>query len=318
VSDPFPRRPCPLCGAAGARDEVHSERRAETLSFEALRPFWSGLFKEKVFFSYHRCETCALLYNPVYFSEAQLAELYADMAPNMDVVGDDTIIATQRGYFERAERGAPLGGGYLEIGPDVGYVVGEAARTGAFEHFWLFEPNLAIHDTLRAATLGQPATLRPEMDDLSAVPDGSVGLAVMIHVLDHMLEPLATLRQLRAKLRPGGRLMIVTHNEQSLLRRAIGLRWPPFCLQHPELYSPETMQRLLDRAGYRDIAVERSRNYFPIDFLARQAAWSLGVKLKRVPLPSSPIGLRLGNILTLASAPPQAAAARPVRQAELA
>jgi hypothetical protein len=259
-----------------------------------------------------------MLYNPVYFQDAQIADLYADMAPNMDMVGDDTITATQRGYFERAARGATLGGAYLEIGPDVGYIVGEAARTGAFEHFWLFEPNLAIHDTLRAATLGQPATLRAEMDDLSVVRDGSVGLAVMFHVLDHMLDPLAMLAQIHAKLRPGGTLMIVTHNEQSLLRRAIGVRWPPFCLQHPELYNPATMQRLLDRADYRDIVVERSRNYFPIDFLAKQAAWSLGVKLKHVPLPSLTIGLRLGNILTLASAPVQAAAARPVREEEIA
>jgi hypothetical protein len=314
----FAHRRCPLCGSTAAHDEVRSARRAEALSFEELRPFWSGLFKEKVFFSYHRCTACGMLYNPVYFDEARLAELYADMAPNMDIVGDDTIVATQRGYFARAARGAQLGGAYLEIGPDVGHIVAAAARTGAFEHFWLFEPNRAIHDTLRAAAGGRPATLRAEMDDLSAVPNGSVGLAVMIHVLDHLLDPLAMLRQIGAKLRPGGTLMVVTHNEQSLLRRAIGVRWPPFCLQHPELYSPATMQRILDRAGYRDVIVERSRNYFPVDFLAKQAAWSVGVKLKRVPLPSSTIGLRLGNILTLAKAPRQAAAARPVRLEETA
>jgi flagellar motor component MotA len=125
--------------------------------------------------------------------------------------------------------------------------------------------------------------------------------------IDHLLDPIAILTQIRAKLRPHGTLMIVTHDEQSLLRRLMGVRWPPFCLQHPELYNPATMRALLIRAGYADVAVERSRNHFPIDFLARQAAWTLGVKLNRVPLPSVSIGLRLGNILTLASAPVQAA-----------
>jgi hypothetical protein len=53
----------------------------------------------------------------------------------------------------------------------------------------------------------------------------------------------------------------------------------------------------------------RSRNYFPIDFLARQAAWTVGVRLNRVPLPRRAIGLRLGNMLTVAVNPVQAATA---------
>jgi len=233
----------------------------------------------------------------------------------MDIVDNDAIVATQRGYFARAAQTASLEGGYLEIGPDAGHIVAEASRHGRFDHFWLFEPNLAIHDALRAAAGDKPATLRPEMDDLSVVPDGTVGLAVMIHVLDHMLDPLAMLEQVRAKLRPGGTLLVVTHNEQSLLRRVVGLRWPPFCLQHPEVYNPDTMRALMARAGFASADVERSLNYFPIDFLALNAAWAAGLKIKRVPLPATTVGLRLGNILTLARAPAQAAAeAEPARK----
>lgn len=305
----FPRRSCPLCGSSASQPEVSSSLRAETLDLEAVRPFWSGLFKKKLFFSYHRCADCGLLYNPIYFDNDQLAALYADMAPNMDLVPNDAIAATQRRYFERAKAaGATFSGGYLEIGPDVGHIVSEAACSGSFDHFWLFEPNRAIHETLRAAAGDNPATLCADMTDLSPVPDGSVGLAVMIHVLDHLLDPLAMLEQIRGKLMPAGRLMIVTHNENSLLRKLTSVNWPPFCLQHPEIYNPKTMQALFVRAGYDNVVVERSINYFPIDFLARQAAWTVGLRLKRVPLPSTSIALRLGNILTLAAAPNQAAA----------
>lgn len=303
----FLRRPCPLCGTDDPREEVRSAQRAEAKSLESLRPFWSGLFKEKLFFSYHRCRACGLLYNPVFFDGPQLASLYSSMAPNMDLVTSDAIAATQRGYFEAAATRAALDGDYLEIGPDIGYIVAEAARRGDFGHFWLFEPNRAIHDQLRRATDGRPATLLPDMDDLSAVPDGSVSLAVMVHVLDHLLDPLAALEQIRTKLRADGTLMIVTHDERSLLRRVMGMRWPPFCLQHPELYNPTTIHNLLIRAGYGEVAVNRSYNHFPIDFLARQAAWTVGLKLDRVPLPAFPIALRLGNMLTLANATAQAA-----------
>jgi len=309
----FLERACPMCGGGAALGEVWAPRRAERLTPEALRSFWSGLFNEKSFFSYHRCLDCGLLYCPTFFDGRQLADLYSSMAPNMDLVARDAIAATQRGYFARAAAYGPLEGGYLEIGPDVGHVVAEAVRAGAFEHFWLFEPNRSVHDALRAAAGGRPATLRADMGDLSAVPDGSIGLAVMIHVLDHLLDPLAMLGQIRAKLRPGGTLMIVTHNERSLLRHAMGVRWPPFCLQHPLLFNPRTIAAMLDRAGYAGVAVERSRNHFPLDFLARQAAWAMGLKVARVPLPRFSIGLRLGNMLTLATAPAQAAARLPGR-----
>ncbi|RSY80262.1 class I SAM-dependent methyltransferase [Sphingomonas koreensis] len=308
-------RDCPACGSPHARQEVRAGKAAETMTLDALRPFWAGLFKEKCFFSYHRCTGCEQLYNPVFFTGEQLGELYARMAPNMDAVGDAAIVATQRGYFARAAEQGGLGGGYLEIGPDVGHIVRAAAMHGGFNRFWLFEPNEAIHDTLRAAAGGLPATLSTEMDDLSPVPDGSIGLAVMVHVLDHLLDPLAMLTQIRAKLRPGGTLMIVTHDESSLLRYVMGNRWPPFCLQHPELYRPSTIKALLGRAGFGDVVVEGSRNVFPLDFLVRQAAWAAGIRVRRVPLPAVPVGLKLGNILTLATAPAQAAAGSPMLEA---
>ena len=296
----FLHRACPACGATEAREEAHSPVRAETMTVEALRPYWSGLFSEKRFFTYHRCAACSLLYNPVFFDEAWLGDLYSSMAPNMEMVSNDAIAATQRGYFDAVADGV-LDGGYLEIGPDTGHVVREAAQRGGFDQFWLFEPNRTIHDTLRASASGRPATLLTGMDDLSPVPDGSIGLAVMVHVLDHLLDPLPMLVQIRAKLRPGGTLLIVTHNEKSLLRRLMGVRWPPFCLQHPELYNPATITALLARAGYSDAQVTRSRNHFPLPFLARQAAWTIGLKLDRVPLPEVSQGLRLGNMLTLAT-----------------
>jgi len=296
----FLHRTCPACGGTDRTEEAHSSVRAETMTLDALRPYWSGLFGEKRFFTYHRCRGCDLLYNPRFFDGNRLGELYSSMAPNMEIVSNDAIAATQKGYFDAAAIGTKLDGGYLEIGPDTGHIVREAAQRGGFEHFWLFEPNRAIHDTLRASAGGQPATLLADMDDLSPVPDRSIGLAVMVHVLDHLLDPLAMLAQIRAKLRPRGTLLIVTHNEKSLLRRLMGVRWPPFCLQHPELYNPATIAALLGRAGYAEVQVTRSRNYFPLPFLARQAAWTIGLKLDRVPLPEVSLGLRLGNMLTLA------------------
>jgi SAM-dependent methyltransferase len=296
----FELRYCPACGGAAAPDpEASSTRRAEHMSLDEVRPFWSGLFKEKTFFSYHRCCACGLLFAPTYFTKPQLGELYAEMAPNMEVVPVGAIEATQRDYFQAVKSGA-LDGSYLEIGPDVGYVAGHAAREGAFDRFWLFEPNQAVHAPLAEAVDGRRHEILPDMEDLSAVPDNSVGLAVMVHVLDHIVDPLFMLTEIKAKLKPGGQLLIVTHNEKSLLRSLMGMRWPPFCLQHPELYNPQSITQLLKRSGYGKVKVSRSKNYFPLAFMAQQAAWRFGLKIDKLPLPGAVVGLKLGNMITVA------------------
>jgi SAM-dependent methyltransferase len=297
----FLYRHCPACGADQPRGEMASANKAEAMDLEQLQPFWSGLFKEKVFFSYARCGECSQMYAPRFFTPQQLGDLYANMAPNMADVPEPALEATQRGYWRAAKSRRLSPGSYLEIGPDIGYIVRDAAKEDIFDRFWLFEPNRAVHAELAEAAGPKPKVISTEMDDLSPVPDGSVSLAVMIHVLDHLLDPIAILRQIHAKLRPGGSIMIVTHNERSLLRRLMGVKFPPFCLQHPELYNPRSITALLERAGYGNVDVQRSANHFPIAFMVRQAAWTRGIDLSRLPLPKVPIGLKLGNMITFAT-----------------
>ena len=293
-------RPCPACGADSPRGEVSSDPRGETLPYADLRRYWSGLFQRRVFLSYARCGGCGLLYAPEFLTLERLDELYANMAPNMALLPQDVIQATQRGYWQVAKRLGCLEGAYLEIGPDTGHIVRPAVAEGRFDRFWLFEPNRAVHLALAEAAAGRPHVISTDTDDLSEVPDESVGLAVMIHVLDHLLDPAAMLARVRAKLRGDGKLIIVTHNEASLLRKVMGNHWPPFCLQHPQLYSPASLTDLVGRAGYGGVRVERSTNYFPVEFMARQAAFTVGLKAERLPLPSAAIGLKLGNMIAVA------------------
>ena len=302
-------RPCPACGSEQGAAEVRSRRPAECLPLRKLRAYWSGLDKERVFFTYQRCARCGLLYNRQYFLTRVLSELYGGLAPNMDMVPAPHVGRTQRGYLDNAiAGGAPLDGDYLEIGPDVGHLAAAAAQRGNFRKFWLFEPNRRVHGELAAAVGEANVELTDGMADISAVPDGSVGLAVMVHVLDHLLDPLDLVRQIRSKLRPDGMLAIVTHDESSRLRRLLRRRWPPFCLQHPQLYNPHTIRGLLARAGYDNVRVEPAVNHYPSDFLVRQAMQAVGVKLGALPLPAVRLPLRLGNMLTLARGSAQAAA----------
>ena len=296
-------RICPICGSKPpAKPEISSSVPAETKSFESLVPYWNGFFKEKVFFSYFRCETCGLLYTPVFFTGPQLEQLYAQMPPNMDVVPATSLERTQRGYFDALKSAVPLEGGFIEVGPDVGLFTKNCVKDARFSQYWLFEPNRDVEATLSSTMGDTKFHIIHDMFGFSQVPDGAASVAVMVHVMDHLLDPVSTLRELKGKLAPDANVMLVTHDEASLLRRVIGWKWPAFCLQHPEIYNLKTMRKLFEAAGYEVVKQTRTVNYFPVSFLLKQLLWALGLRIDAVPsFGQIAVGLKLGNMLTIAT-----------------
>jgi hypothetical protein len=299
----FLSRACPVCGGKPtAQVAVRSEVMAESLSFDALVPCWNGFFKDKVFFSYARCGGCGLLYTPTFFNGPQLERLYGQMPPNMEEVPLEALRRTQRGYFDALKSCSDLSGGFIEVGPDIGLFTENCVREGRFNEYWLFEPNRDVLPTLSKIIEGRKSHIVHEMFGFSHVPDHAASVAVVIHVLDHLLDPVATLRELRQKLMPGARLLLVTHDESSLLRRLVGWRWPAFCLQHPQIYNPESMQVLLEAAGFQVLQQRKTVNFFQVSFLLKHLLWAFGMKVQSVPsFGQLTLGLKLGNMLTIAT-----------------
>lgn len=88
-------------------------------------------------------------------------------------------------------------------------------------------------------------------------PSKPYDVAVLSNVLEHMVDPVATLRQLRGLLRPGGEVWISCPNADSLWRRVFGRRWVqwhvPFHLWH---FSPGTLNDVLARAQFELVAMQ--------------------------------------------------------------
>lgn len=303
MASSYLHRNCPICGTAPpSKPEIASSPSAETMEFDELVPCWNGLFKAKVFFSYCRCPSCQLLYSPIFFTGEQLEKLYAQMPPNMDIVPRASLEKTQAGYFDILEREVDLTGKLIEVGPDIGLFTKNCVERRAFDEYWLFEPNRDVEPALRGTMGDSSFHIIHDMFGFDSVPDGAASVAVMVHVMDHLLDPITTLRSLGRKLRPGGHVMLVTHDEASLLRRAIDVRWPAFCLQHPQIYNPETMRRLFEAADYTVTKQCKTVNYFPVHFLLKQGLWALGLKIDRLPtFAQVAVGLKLGNMLTIAT-----------------
>lgn len=279
--------------------EVAARVPAELQDFENLRAAWRGFSRDPVFFSYVRCPQCGLLYCREYFSDAQLKELYSEMPDNTDGVGTETLQRTHDGYARAILRVKPQPQRVLELGSDIGLTSARIQRLGGPSAMTAVEPNRAVHEELRRRVPGITVT-----DDLvMAARSAPFDLVVAIHVVDHLVDMQATLAEVARLTDPDALIAVVVHNEASVVRRGLRRRWPPFCLQHPQLFNPRTLRDALASHGWSRVAVHRTVNHFPLRHLGESVASVAPVPHRlAAALPAMDVALPLGNILAVAHA----------------
>lgn len=294
-------RNCPSCGTSEMpKLEISSKNPAEDLSFQEVRDFFVGLRKDQVFFSYFRCLGCHLLFCRYYFSDVQLAALYADMPDNLMGEDKSTASKTQGGYVRWMSRKLVTVKSFLELGPDIGLVSHEIVNRFHPESATLIEPNVSIHPRLMESVRHvKQVTL---VNDLSELSVSSHDLLVGIHVIDHLLNPREDLLLLSKLATRTSKLSFVVHNEKSFLRTLMNDKWPPLCLQHPQLFNPASISRLLQASGWQLEDHARSTNWWHLRNLVGTALNIFGLNSRASRfLPNTQVPTKLGNFIGLAS-----------------
>lgn len=86
------------------------------------------------------------------------------------------------------------------------------------------------------------------------VPDDSFDAITMNHVIEHLHDPVATIRECLRVLKPGGRLVLATPNIDCIGHRRLGRFWshldPP---RHLHLFTRGTLRECATRAGFRSV-----------------------------------------------------------------
>lgn len=287
-------RRCPSCNRDQRTSEIEvvAQTRAEDLRFDDLEAYFIGFRSGQCFFTYYRC-ACGLLWCPIYFTEEALDALYHSMPENTSVSGERDSERTQQGYVEmfRSELRSEVR--VLELGADIGSILQQIRIRRRGASLTAIEPNRQVHGQLRRA-MGEAGVI---FEKLGQVPlESKVDFVVAIHVMDHLLSPLDTLEAVRLRMSGDSRLFIVVHDEASLLRKFLRRRWAPFCLQHPQLFSPSSLAALGHNAGFTVASVKKTSNW-----MSPRQAGELACSIGLVPraavhlLPGISFPVRLGN-----------------------
>jgi hypothetical protein len=295
------QRPCPLCDSTkiSARAEVRAKFPAEESSWEQVKDAFVGIRNDQVFFSFYRCLGCQLLYCPWYFTKEQLEVLYSEMPDN--TMGEDkrTASKTQSRYARKIVKISGHIKSFLEIGPDIGLVAKEVITLANVQKVYMVEPNAAVHKELSQNL--RKSKHQEICIDVEKISANNFDLVVGIHVLDHLLHPKDDLASISKSSDDLQTSAFVVHNEKSILRRVLAEKWPPFCLQHPQLYNRKTLRKMLQTANFEDFNFTRTINYYHLNNLSSMLLRILGLpQLINKLVPHIEMPFILGNIMVTA------------------
>lgn len=145
-------------------------------------------------------------------------------------------------------------GRLLDIGAGPGYYVKAAAGRGWDAHGVEVSRYAAKHAREALGLDVFCGTLEE-----AQYPDGWFDAAMMVHVVEHLPDPVGTMKELNRVMRKGGALHLSTPNITSRNARRDGASW--WALkpgEHLLFFSPDTIKRLLSMTGFEVVEFDTS------------------------------------------------------------
>lgn len=290
---------CAICGTFGEADELYPANLGPDAFTAAV--FSARRMPDQTRHRMVRCRRCSLIRaDPVLDSERS-AELYR--ASSFDYGEElEGLRATYGAALDRLAALVPQRHGLLDIGCGNGFVL-ETAIDRGWDEVRGVEPSadaIAQADP-RVRELIVADIMRPGL-----LPGSSFDAVTLFQVLDHMPDPAALLRECRSILRPGGAILAFNHNVTAWSARLLRERSPIIDVEHTYLYSPATMRRLFDQAGFEVISVGPVRNTYSLSYLLhlvplpQKFKTALLSRLRNTPLGRVQATVPLGNLCLLA------------------
>jgi SAM-dependent methyltransferase len=255
-------RPCPICGNTNETHEMYPQRidprRLDGMSYASR--------KEPEYMSLRMvvCPVCELLYAPRVPSTAFLARAYAETGFDSDAEARYAAASYAEALRERIDR-LPDRTNALEIGAGNGAFLAYLRELG-FEQVVGIEPS---RDAALSAAVELRDLIRVESFDAAKLPQSYFSLIIANQTLEHIGDPYGFLSAARRLLKPGGAVMIVSHNYRHWLMRLMGARSPIIDIEHLQVFSPPSLLYAFGQAGFSQIDIGHFPNRYPLHYWTR-------------------------------------------------
>ena len=151
----------------------------------------------------------------------------------------------------------------FEVGGGNGFFL-EAAKDFGFIRVAGVEPSIAA---ISAAREDIKPHLIASMMSRSVLPENSFQVGVMFHTLDHLPDPIQTLKDCLVALESGGTFVVAVHNEQSWSARILRNKSPIIDVEHTYLYSLKTGIQIFEKAGFVKVQSDSYNNLYSLAYI---------------------------------------------------
>jgi SAM-dependent methyltransferase len=255
-----------------------------------------------------RCRACGSAVtggDPV--PELHNAGAYGGGTPRLHALARPILARFDRRRLELVRELVAAPARLLDAGAGRGRFV-SGARAAGYDAFGI-EPSLRGADA--AAALGVDVR-RAGLED-AEIEHGSVDVATLWHVLEHLDDPAPALDRLHGWIRPGGGLLVGVPNLASWQARLGGERWYHLDVpRHRTHFTPRGLYALLGQHGFQVVGAEHDlleHNPFGmwqtlVSRLTRHNSYLYNALKRNAPLRSADLPI---SVVALAAAPIAAA-----------
>ncbi|MEK6644162.1 MAG: class I SAM-dependent methyltransferase [Planctomycetota bacterium] len=196
--------------------------------------------------SVDQCSTCGFVHVREQPREAELVEMYGPDYFDRGKYSDPVPLAKENARRMRLLDGCGLARGARVL--DAGCATGDfIAFAGDGYEMWGMDISEFAVEEARRKTPAAASRIRTGLVEDRAYPSGYFDAIVLWDVLEHLWDPVTTLRLLLESLRPGGYFIVSTPNIGAPVARMMGKRWAFMTVpEHLGLFSRGTITRLLE------------------------------------------------------------------------
>ena len=250
---------CPICESLGNAVPVYPSNVDET-SF-STEVFSARRLPDRRHYQWVRCKSCTLLRSdPVL--DVDLEKLYVESTFDYSTEIDG-LKKTYLKLVNKALKGKSFKKSIFEVGGGNGFFL-EAAKDSHFAQVTGVEPSTEAINAARADI--KPHMIASMMKD-GVLKENSFEVGAMFHTLDHLSDPVTTLKDCLRALEPGGVFVVAIHNERSWSARLMGERSPIIDVEHTHLYTLKSGEALFRKIGFTDVRSGAYNNHYSLAYI---------------------------------------------------
>ncbi len=198
-----------------------------------------------------KCAGCGLVFQNPQPVEDELVERYDEEYFRYEAANEAQFhglmeLGLRDVGFDDVERGLPAGRSFLDIGCATGMLLSTMKRRG-----WREQGVEVCRPAAEYGARERGVRIFVGTLDRARFPDRSFDVVHCSHVIEHLTDPRAFVREVARVLAPGGSFIVTTPNVDGFQSRLFRSQWRSLIPDHMYLFSRKTLRRLLEESGFR-------------------------------------------------------------------